>query len=559
MRIVLFLISWAAALGALVGALTSTSLAAGELPAALAIAGGTFISEDLTCITTGLLIGRGELSAATGVAACFVGIFVGDLGLWIVGRWLRRGVRKWRWLDARLPSHRLAELGAWFDRHAPTAIVTARFVPGLRLPLYVAAGAVGRQPRAFVVWTLLAAAVWTPALVLASASVGEAFAAWFAKSAAVFMLSVAVMFLILRLAMMLATRDGRIRLHTRVARLWRWEFWPAWIFYIPLIPWIAWLSLRHRGLMLITAVNPGMPHGGFIGESKTDILANLPAEFVAPFVRLPSGSLDRRLDALRRFLAARAIDYPVILKPDAGQRGVGVRLARCESDARACLDADHGELIAQAFHPGPFEAGIFYYRIPGEPRGHIFSITDKVFPAIVGDGSATLEQLIWRHSRYRMQAGTFLTRHRDRLDDVVPAGETFRLAVAGNHCQGTMFRDGSRLLTPELESAIDRIARSYEGFYFGRFDVRYADEAEFKNGRGFTIIELNGATSESTNIYDPANSLFSAWHTLFRQWSLLFRIAALNRARGHGVTGATELWREIRGHYRDRTASLIAD
>ena len=559
MRIAMFLSILSTASGALAGSLAMGSLGDHQLATALAIAAGTLISEDLTCIATGLLIGRGELSAATGVTACFLGIFLGDLGLWAIGHWLGRGASRWPWLGARLPRERLARLGDWLQRHAPAAIVTARFVPGLRLPLYVAAGAFGRAPRTFVAWTLLAALIWTPVIVLVAAGVGEALAARFAAGAAMFVLIAVVMFLLLRLVMALATRAGRVRLHARVSKLWRWEFWPAWLFYIPLIPWIAWLTLKHRGLMTITAVNPGMPHGGFIGESKSDILTRLPAEFVAPFVRLPPGSLDRRCDALRHFLDLHAIEYPIILKPDAGQRGVGVRLARSASDACACL-ADHpGELIAQAFHPGPFEAGIFYYRIPGEARGYIFSITDKVFPTIIGDGSATLEELIWRHPRHRMQAGTFLARHHARRDVVVPAGETFRLAVAGNHCQGTMFRDGERLRTPELEEAIDRIARGYDGFYFGRFDVRYADEAEFRKGRGFTIIELNGATSESTNIYDPANSLFSAWRTLFRQWSLLFRIAALNRARGHCVTSATNLWREIRGHYRNRTASLIAD
>lgn len=112
-------------------------------------------------------------------------------------------------------------------------------------------------------------------------------------------------------------------------------------------------------------------------------------------------------------------------------------------------------------------------------------------------------------------------------------GERFPLAMAGNHRQGTLFRDGSHLLTPELEEVIDRVVQSFHGFHFGRFDVRYADPEEFKAGRGFAVVELNGATAESTNLYDPSWPVWRAYHTLFRQWALLFRIGAATELRWH--------------------------
>ena len=45
----------------------------------------TFASEDLTCITVGLLIGSNRLDAVIGLSGCFLGIFVGDVGLWLIG------------------------------------------------------------------------------------------------------------------------------------------------------------------------------------------------------------------------------------------------------------------------------------------------------------------------------------------------------------------------------------------------------------------------------------------------------------------------------------------
>ena len=87
-------------------------------------------------------------------------------------------------------------------------------------------------------------------------------------------------------------------------------------------------------------------------------------------------------------------------------------------------------------------------------------------------------------------------------------------------------------MTPALERRIDEIARAYPGFYIGRFDIRYTDVEAFKAGQDLAIVELNGATGESTNIYDPDGSLLRAYRLLFRQWALVFTIGAANRAAG---------------------------
>jgi hypothetical protein len=242
-------------------------------------------------------------------------------------------------------------------------------------------------------------------------------------------------------------------------------------------------------------------------------------------------------------------EFPVVLKPDAGQRGAGVRFCEDAGAAAEYLRTHPKPALAQPAHPGPYEAGIFYIRMPGELRGRIFSITDKRFPLIIGDGVHTIRQLIYRHPRFRMQAATFLARHHAVADCVLPAGRTFQLARAGNHCQGTMFCDGSDLLTPQLERAIDEIARRFPEFHFGRFDLRYGDVESFKRGQDFEILELNGITSESSNLYDPSFSLFRAYAVLFRQWQILFRISAANRAKGIRPSRARDILRDIMRYY----------
>jgi hypothetical protein len=472
-----------------------------------------------------------------------------------------RGVLRRGWLSRRVSSRRLDELGLWFDRRGGWAIFASRFLPGTRLPLYLAAGALGRKGGRFALWTALAALLWTPLVVIGSAAFGAASplatrtgSGWLALA-----LSAMVLLVVVRTATLACTTTGRSSLTARVARLWRWEFWPSWLFYLPVLPWLAYLSLRYRGVLTWTAANPGIPEGGVVGESKHAILAQLPRGFVVPSILVAPGELGTRLEQVRQAINDRGWSFPLILKPDAAQRGAGVKRVRDLVDVEKYLQGQPAAVIVQTYHPGPFEAGIFYYRLPGEKTGHIFSITDKVFPVVVGDGRSTLEALIWRHPRYRMQARTFLARHDAQRGRVLADGEPFVLALAGNHCQGTMFRDGAHMLTPDLERAVDAIARNFPGFYVGRFDVRYTDAEGFKAGRDLAIVELNGVSSESTNVYDPSWSLLAAYRTLFLQWSLLYRIGSANRERGHASTGAMALLRIVFDYYRGLRVDPLAD
>jgi membrane protein DedA with SNARE-associated domain len=501
------------------------------------LASSTLISEDLACILAGQLIARGSISAPVGIAGCFLGIFLGDFGLWLLGRWVVRRFIAWPWAVRLVEKARVRKIASFPGDRLGVIVSAARFIPGMRLPTYIALGAVGVEGAPFALWTFLAASIWTPLVVLLVARFGDAVVrplqAYFSASWIVLIPAVLIGLLIIRLLTSCLTELGRAKLITTISRIWRWEFWPAWLFYIPLIPWIAWLSLRHRGFMTITAANPGIPNGGFVGESKYQILSSLASEHVSRTVLIRDGN------------QTIPFTLPLILKPDVGQRGAGVKLVRSLRDAIEYLRISRGDIIAQKYHPGPYEAGVFYYRFPDESSGHILSITDKVFSQVIGDGISTLEQLIWRHPRYRMQAQLFLARHADHAQRVLGCGETFQLAMVGNHCQGTMFKDGSHQITQALEQKIDEIAKTFEGFYFGRFDVRYSNVDQFKAGEDLVIIELNGVTSESTNLYDPTWSLLRAYRLLFRQWSILFQIGAANRMRGQTPGSYSSLFREI--------------
>ena len=97
-----------------------------------------------------------------------------------------------------------------------------------------------------------------------------------------------------------------------------------------------------------------------------------------------------------------------------------------------------------------------------------------------------------------------------------------------------------------MEACFDRLSRQLPEFHFGRFDIRFRDFADVQAGRGFTIVEINGAGAESTHIWDRRTRLWQAWRDLMRQYRWLFEIGAANRARGFAPMGWAEFLRDYR-------------
>ncbi len=317
------------------------------------------------------------------------------------------------------------------------------------------------------------------------------------------------------------------------------EFWPAWLFYLPVWVWVGLLSIRHRGIRLPLIANPLFPAGGLFGEVKSDILDQLGGSaraWVARYVKIDRGDGAAAAIAATAIAAARAdgLDFPLVAKPELGCRGAGVRPVRDLAELTAyCAGFPAGEaFLLQTLVDAEGEAGVFYAREPGQARGAIISLTLKYFPYVYGDGVRTLEQLIRADPRAGQLTHLYLGRHAARLGDVLPPGEPFRLAFAGSHSRGAIFRDGTGLVTEAMRARFDAIAREVPEFWFGRFDIRFDSFAAVQNGEGFTIVECNGAGSESTHIWDSRTTLFGAYRALFRQYALLWRIGAANRARG---------------------------
>lgn len=536
----------------------------------------TFILEDVAAVGAGLLLATGQISWPAAFTACFLGIWMGDAGLYALARYAGRG-----WFERsslRRYATRVAESERWFAQRGTGILIFSRLMPGARLPTYLAAGFLRVPLPRFLFVTGVASFVWTLAILFLAETFGERLSAWLSryKHDGLILLAVAIsLFVALQLLRRLSGGVNWNRARARLGRWAHWEFWPAWMFYPPVAIYCLWLAIKYRGLTLPTASNPGIFSGGIVGESKMVMLEELfktSREFTAEAELIAARSDGRQMETDKpspngvsqfpyfcRETEHGVFAEPFILKPDIGQRGAGIKLIRTRVQAEAYLRQTSAPLVAQRYAPGPLEAGVFYYRFPHEIRGRIFAITEKIFPVLVGDGQSTVAELIACDPRARFIADTYLKRFHARRDEVLAAGEELRLVESGNHAQGCIFRDGMRLRTPELEGQIDEISRKLTGFFIGRYDIRYASEADLKAGKHFQIIELNGAASEATSIYDARNSLVDAYRTLFHQWDLVFAIGAANRHRGCAPTRVALVWQKWREYSKLAATYPVAD
>src|SRR5260370_12340227 len=175
-------------------------------------------------------------------------------------------------------SGRVGQSERWFADRGDSILVFSRLLPGARLPTYLAAGFLRLPLNRFLLIKGAALLVWTGVVLVTTQFLGTRVLIWLGplrKTGLVLVLGVALAFLALQLVKKLATPSGRVRLRTWLERWKHWEFWPAWMFYPPVAAYCFWLAIKHRGLTLATAANPGIFSGGIVGESKMATLQTL--------------------------------------------------------------------------------------------------------------------------------------------------------------------------------------------------------------------------------------------------------------------------------------------
>lgn len=342
---------------------------------------------------------------------------------------------------------------------------------------------------------------------------------------------------------MIFNRNAKLLFH----KMTHWEYWPFQLVYIPIYFQWVFYAIKAKSFFFFNASNPAIKNGGFIMESKKAIYDLIPQQFYPITSLIKEGT---SVEEIENTIKEVGMKFPLIAKPDIGLRGSGVKKIETLADLEQYASKANFDYVIQDLIPFPNEFGIFYVRYPHQKTGKITGIVSKEFLIITGNGIATIEELIKENPRFELQLKVLKREYGDRLSTVLKAGEKMNLVPYGNHARGAKFIDGSHWITPKLETVIDEMCVQIPGFYFGRLDVMYNTIAELEDGKNFLIVELNGAASEPTHIYDPKHSLFFAWKELSRHIKYMYEISAANNKNGVPYLAHKEGVKEYRLHIK---------
>ena len=325
------------------------------------------------------------------------------------------------------------------------------------------------------------------------------------------------------------------------------ERMPKWLICIPLAVQWLWLALRYGSATLPSAANPAITSGGLVGEGKLEYFQGMGSLARAATARHCAISTHCQSSGaeLLQMMADAGLAFPVVVKPNLGLCGFGVRRIDDLLALQTYLAGYPADeiVVLQEYLAQEGEAGIFYARDPESDTGRIIGLALRYFPQVTGDGQRTLDDLIASDARASRLLGS--ARHECRHDGarVPAAGVVVRLATIGSTRVGGLYRNGAAWITPALVAAIDAIARDMPQFYFGRFDVRFDGLPSLAAGRGFTIMEINGAGSEAIQAWDPDIGLVRGFAMIFAKQRILFAIGDVLRQRGARPIGLLELAR----------------
>jgi hypothetical protein len=316
-----------------------------------------------------------------------------------------------------------------------------------------------------------------------------------------------------------------------------WEYWPLEIIYIPIYFLWAFYALKQRTIFFFNTCNPTMKNGGFIMDSKKGIYDLIPQKFYPKTTLIKE---ENNFEEVVMLKEKNGISFPLIAKPDIGLRGSAVKKIDNIDDLREYHLKANFDYLLQEFILYKNEVGIFYVRYPNEKSGRITGIVGKEFLTVTGDGCSTIEKLIKQNPRYELQLTTLFVEYGSQLQLILKKGEKRNLVPYGNHARGAKFLDFSDKISASLLKVIDEMCLQIPEFYFGRMDLMYNTWDELEKGENFQIVELNGAASEPTHIYDPKHSLFFAWKELARHINHMYKISVLNHKRGFSYLSHNE-------------------
>ena len=314
--------------------------------------------------------------------------------------------------------------------------------------------------------------------------------------------------------------------------------------YLPVLPVYFYGVLRTRRLLYFTATNPSIEMGGFFGERKDEILDLIPQEYKVKGVPIYR---KKSIEDLQAILSSNNLNFPLVAKPNIGERGEGVKIVRSKEELEAYNESE-SDYIIQEYIDYPLELGVLFYKYPNDEAGVVSSITLKAFLSVTGDGVSSVEQLLQVSKRGRIYFPFVRREFPERLLIVPNKNEEYTIHRIGNHVKGTRFIDANENITKKLNAAFSHLSSKVEGVYFGRYDLKVESFDHLERGEGIKIFELNGVSSEPGHIYDQSN-VFRAYSSLAHHWLALVHISHQNIKKGVKTTPLLVFLKKVLNHF----------
>ena len=325
-----------------------------------------------------------------------------------------------------------------------------------------------------------------------------------------------------------------------------WEYWPFSLLYFPVFFYFGWLAIRARSVFFFTASNPSIDFGGMFGEKKSDIFSIIPTKYFPKTKLVPCRDKKKALEE------GRGIGFPLIAKPDVGERGIWVKKINHEKDLSNYVDECPVDFLLQELVSFPVELGVFYVKKHGE-CGRVTSVVRKEFLHVIGDGKSSILELLESNPRATLTADFSSEFLKSEGEKIPLKGEVRMVEPIGNHCRGTKFINDQEEIDEKLTAAISKIADQIPDFYFGRFDLKCQSIEDLRELRNFSILELNGAGAEPGHIYQPGYSLLKAYKAIFWHLKVLADISIINNRRGipyWSFKRGVDKWKSHKKHNR---------
>ena len=265
------------------------------------------------------------------------------------------------------------------------------------------------------------------------------------------------------------------------------------------------------------------------GEPKKEMYDLLPEDlYPATYYIEAREDFDKVIAGLQK----NNISFPFIVKPDVACQGILFRKIDNEEELKNYHDKIPVKYLVQKLVKYPMEVSVFYIRHPQAKKGTVTGFLHKIPLQVTGNGKNTLGELVTLHPKGNKRIGEMYSKHKERWNEILPAGEKYMLSYAANHNRGAHFIDLKEQIDDKLVSIFDEISIGINDFFYGRYDIMCTNVEDLKNRKNFTILEYNGCGEEPNHFYDTGYTLMGAYKEILKHWKALYQICRYNSGRG---------------------------